>query len=164
MWYLVAAISVVAIVVAVVFRSRATPSVAMLRAVEGRILDLQRTALADVIPDPHGELRGFDEQAARNRTATVDGTIRFVYTVEQRDGGFVHLVSSQLKRPRGSTYQVQCMLVVMLVLNRQLAQAGIKPEDVKFELDQSPLGTQFVGMVLNADQHARLSAAITGAA
>jgi hypothetical protein len=95
---------------------------------------------------------------------TLEGTIRFVYTVEQQDGGFMHLVSSQLKRPKGKKYQVQCMLVVMLVLNRQLGQAGIRQEDMKFEIDESALGTQYVGMLLNADQQARLSAGVTAAA
>ncbi len=117
-----------------------------------------------MIPDQHGELRGFDERAALNRTVTVNETIRFVYTVEQRDSSFVHLVSSQLRRPRGKKYQVECMLVVMLVLNRQLAQAGIEQEEVKFEISESALGTHYVGMVLNAEQHARLSVGVTAAA
>src|SRR5687767_12837360 len=131
MWYTLAAIAVLVLLVALVRRSRATPSVAMFQAIERGILDLQRKALADVIPDRQGELRRFSEKAALGRTVTVEQTIRFVYTVEQRDGGFAHLVSSQLKRPRGKNYQIQCMLVVMLVLNRQLAQAGIKPDGVK---------------------------------
>jgi hypothetical protein len=34
----------------------------MFQSIERGILDLQRKALADVIPDPHGELRGFESR------------------------------------------------------------------------------------------------------
>jgi hypothetical protein len=164
MWYIIPALAVIVVVAAVVRRSRATPSVAMFQAIDRGILDLQRKAIANVIPDQHGEIRGFDEQAARGSTVTLEQTIRFVYTVEQREGSFGHIVSSQLKRPKGKKYQIQCMLVVMLVLNRQLERSGIKPDNVKFEIDESALGTQYVVMILTAEQHGRIASAVTAAA
>ena len=164
MWYVVAGVAVIIIVGAIIRKSRATPSVAMFHAIERGILDLQRKALADVLPDQQREIRGFAEKAALGHTVTLKETIRFIYTVEQREGGFMHLVSSQLKQPRGKKYQMQCMLVVILVLNRQLEQAGIKQDDVKFDIDESAVGTQYVGMILTAEQHGRIMSVVTAAA
>jgi hypothetical protein len=56
------------------------------------------------------------------------------------------------------------MLVVMLVLNRQLERSGIKPDNGKFEIDESALGTQYVVMILTAEQHGRIASAVTAAA
>jgi hypothetical protein len=164
MWYAIAAIAVVVVAALIVRVRNATPSVAMFRAIDRGIQDVQRNAFHNVLPDRKGEIRCFDEEAMRNQMLVLNETIRFVYTVEQRDSGFVHLVSSQLKRPKGEKYQVECMLVVMLVLNRQLAQVGIKQDEVKFEIQKSELGTHYVAMLLNTEQHERLAAGLATAA
>jgi hypothetical protein len=163
MWFILAALAAL-VVISVIFRRRSTPSVAMFEAIQHGILDLQQKALRSILPDHHGEIRGFDEATALDTVVALEDTIRFLYSVEEHEGGFLHLISSQLIRPRAEKYQIQCMLVVMLVLNRQLGEAGVQPEDVRFELTKSELGTHYVGMHLTAEQHRRLFGDSRGAA
>lgn len=159
MEYVVA--GVVALVAAavgvVLWRRHNAPSAAMFAAIDQTVRELQRKALRNVLPEQkEGEVAGFDEKKMRDQTASLHDVIRFVYTVEHQQDGFLHVVSSQLKRARSKKYQIQCMLVVMLVFSRELAESGVEQEDVKFQIDESELGTQYVCMLLTPDQHDQL--------
>lgn len=48
------------------------------------------------------------------------------------------------------------MLVVMTTLNRQLAEVGIKGDDLRFDVNESAMGTQYLGMFLTSKQHQKL--------
>ena len=150
----IAGLCVLGVVVLVVARSAATPSVAMFQQIRETVTALQRIAASNVLPATGGEhVTGFSGERMMRQTARLDETIRFVYTVEEHERGFLHAVSSQLLRRKPQKYQLQCMLVVMLTLNQQLGDAGIEQEDVQFDISRSELGTHCVAMLLSPDQH-----------
>ena len=156
-YYIIGGIVVLLVVGFFFWRRRATPSVAMFRAIDDAITRLQRTALTNILPEqPQGTVKGFDPDTMAGQTARLHDTIRFIYTVERHGFALLHIVSSQLLRPKSQKYHIQCMLVVMMVLNRQLDDSGIKQDDVSFDVDQSELGTQFVYMSLSPQQHEQL--------
>jgi hypothetical protein len=135
-----------------------TPSITMFRQIGETLRTLQQRALKNIRPEAQaGEMRGLDLDAMQNQTLTVAGTIRFVYTVEKHSRGLVHMVSSQLCKPKRRKYQVQCMLTIMLHLSRQLSGAGIKSDDVKFEVTESELGTQYVAMLVSLEQQEKMN-------
>ena len=156
MW-IVAVIAVTAILaamVALLARRSAGPSAVMFQEIRNTVLALQRVAAARVIPGAVGEDgAGLSVDDLRNHSACVRETIRFVYTVEETEGGFLHTVSSQMLAPKPEDYQVQCMLVAMLTLNQQLSEAGLDPDDVGFEVSASEHGTHYLAMLLTAGQH-----------
>jgi hypothetical protein len=164
MWYALVAGVVLVVVVLVVRRNARTPSLAMWTSITGGIRGLQRIALQHILPGRTGDIRGFDEKALASQAITLQDTVSFVYTVEEEDGGFLHIVSSKLKRDKDKKYQVECMLVVMMELNRILSEVGVVQEDVKFDIEESEVGTQYVAMHLTASQNDQLVAAIMPAA
>ena len=154
MWYILAGIALLLIAGFILWRRGNTPSVAMFRAIDEGIRQLQRNALNNILPEhTEGSAKGFDPDAMTGQTVRLHDTIRFIYTVEHHQQGFLHVVSSQLLRAKSRKYHIQCMLVAMLVLNSQLAESGIKQDDVTFDVDQSELGTQYVCMLLPPPQH-----------
>jgi len=156
MWPIVIIVGIVVLglIAFVVARNSATPSVAMFQRIRETVLALQKTAALNVQPITDGEhVTGFSEERMMRQTANVNETIRFVYTIEQHEEGFLHMVSSQLLQPKPQKYQIQCMLVVMLTWNQQLGDAGIQQQDVQFDVSQSELGTHYVAMVLRPEQH-----------
>jgi hypothetical protein len=60
-----------------------------------------------------------------------------IYTVERVQDKFLHMVSSQLKRARSGNYHEQCMLTMIMFLERELEETGINPGDVELHFDQS---------------------------
>jgi hypothetical protein len=70
----------------------------------------------------------------------------------------VHVVSSQLLKPKPEKYQIQCMLLAMLTLNQCLTDAEIDPNSVEFDIDRSATGTHYVAMSLSREQHEKMMA------
>lgn len=147
------------VVVLLVLRRGVTPSVAMFAEIRTAILDLQRVASHNIFPaEQCQKLTGFDQEEMLQQSCHVRDAIRYVYTVGECETGLVHVVSSQLLKPKPEKYQIQCMLVAMLTLNQCLADAGIDPKSVEFGIDRSPTGTHYVSMSLTRDQHDRMMA------
>ena len=164
-YYIAAGLAILLIVTVLIRRGGRTPSLAMFRAIEDGISRIQTAALRRVLPEqPEDGVKGFDREAMVEQTIRLQETIRFVYTVEQREDGFGHTVSSQLLKRKGRKYHLQCMLVVILILNRQLSNAGINQDDVAIGVDQSGLGTLYVHMSLSPEQHERFAGALSEAA
>ena len=157
MWYALVAGVMLVVVVVLIRRNASTPSLAMWSSITSGIRELQQVALKHILPARTGEIRGFDEKAFASQVITLKDTISFVYRVEEEDSGFVHIVSSKLKRDKGKKYQIECMLVVMMELNRALSEVGIVPADVKFDIEESEVGTQYIAMHLTADQNHQLA-------
>lgn len=158
---IIAGIIILLIIVFVVRQRGATPPLTLWRLIEEAIPPLQRIALTTILPrEAPGHITGFDADAMNRQVVSLHETIRFVYTIEKDAERFVHIVSSQMLRPKPPKFQIECMLVVMLVLNRQLGEAGIKHEDVSFEVNQSELGTHYIYMFLSPAQQEQLVAVI----
>ncbi|HOX05402.1 MAG TPA: hypothetical protein PK280_03290 [Planctomycetota bacterium] len=120
---------------------------------------LQLRAAKNIFPyTPGEEIRGFNPDAMQDLTICVEDTIRFVYTIEKHPQGLVHIISSQLCKPKSKKYHVQCMLVVMASLLRQIGDAGINQNEVKFEITESDLGTQYVNMLVSLEHQEKLDA------
>ena len=123
-----------------------------------RIIEaLQKQAATNITPLNQSEqLGGVDETAMQRQTAQIRNTIRFVYTIDEAPDGIVHMVSSQMLKPKSPKYQVQCMLVVMAVFQQQLQGAGIDPQTIPFNITESETGTQCLAMLLTSSQHSAL--------
>jgi hypothetical protein len=50
------------------------------------------------------------------------------------------------------------MLVAMLTLNQCLADSGIDPKSVEFNIDRSATGTHYVAMLLTREKHDKMMA------
>lgn len=138
-----------------------TLSSAMFGEIQDTIVRLQQAAAENVMPLEKGDhLTGINEEKMARQSSHVGQSIRFVYTIEESPTGLVHVVSSQLLRPLPQKYQVQCMLVAMLTLNRQLSDSGTDPQEVEFDIDQSVTGTQYVTMSVTREQHDRMLAEV----
>jgi len=139
----------------------ATLSAAMFDEIRDTILRLQQAAAENVFPLEKGNhLTGIHEEKMARQSSHVGPLIRFVYTIEESPTGLVHVISSQLLRPMPEKYQVQCMLVAMLTLNRQLSDSGTDPQEVEFDIEQSVTGTQYVMMSVTQEQHDRMLAEV----
>lgn len=138
-------------------RRQAVPSAQMFASINDSLRLVQQKASAAPFSDRQAkELHGMNAATMgkmQDQTVVVNGTIRLIYTVEEKPEGFLHVISSQMVKSRPAKYHISCMLVVMLVLNQQLAEAGIDANDVKFGMEESELGTRYVNMLLTADQH-----------
>jgi hypothetical protein len=154
--FLIAGVIVGVVIVIVLWRRNSGPSVIMFEKIDKAIRAVHKPAMDNVRPSSdEGEARGFDESAMQKQIITVADSIRFIYAVEKIPEGFLHTVSSQLQESKNKKYHIQCMLVVMLTLNRRLAEVGIKGDDVKFDVNESAVGTQYVSMLLTSEQHQR---------
>lgn len=141
------------------WKARDNPSMAMLGGIDSTVRNLQRTALDRLDTDPSGE-NPFDEQQMLRQTATVQGTIRFVYSIERSEGVFLHTVSSQLVSRRSKAYQVQCMLVAILTLQRQWTAAGLSGTEVPMRIEESARGTHLVFLEFTPERHERFRGAL----
>ena len=131
-----------------------TPSEAIFGLINRGLRKLQAKALRNILPEQEaGKAVGFNVRRMEAQTITLQNVVRFVYTVERQGGGFLHVVSSQLIRRKSRKYQVQCTAAVMLLLNQQLAEAGMNREDVEFDIEESEMGTQYVCMLLGPNEH-----------
>ena len=131
-----------------------TPSEAMFGLIHQGLRKLQVKVLRNILPEQQpGKAVGFNVKRMEDQTITLQNLIRFVYTVERQGDGFLHVISSQLIRRKSQKYQVQCTALVMLLLTRQLTEAGMNQEDVEFDIENSEMGTQYVCMLLDPSQH-----------
>jgi hypothetical protein len=145
------------VVVAVYYFRNQGPSVMMFSKISDGLSQIQKSAYGTIIPNSDSQsMANFDESKMKAQTVTLENTIRFVYTVEQNEYGFLHTISSQLLKRKNKKYQVQCMLVAMMTLNTQLKDASIEEGEVNFDIDESELGTQYIGMQLSEKQHEQL--------
>ncbi len=159
LYWIVAAVVLVVIVIAV--RRARSPSVRVFGEIDAGLVRIQRHAIGNVASaTDDGTIRPLSVAEMRESSFNVDRTISFAYTAEQREGGYLHLVSSKLMKPRPAKYQVECMLVAMLVLNRELEQAGLGSDDVGLGVDESETGTQYISLELTPEQHDLFCAAI----
>lgn len=157
--YIALAVAIACVVGFFWIRSRANPSVAMLGEIQWAVLDLQIAASRNIVPiERSDKITGFDEEEMDRQCRRVGGMLQFIYTISESEAGMEHLVSSRLLKRKPEKYQVQCMLFVILTLNRRLADAGIDPKSVEFSVDRSDLGTHYVGLTLSRDQHDRMIA------
>lgn len=141
-------------------REYSTPSVAMFFEIDNALRVLQQEAAKSVFEESSdGMMRGLSPGAMDALARRVGGTIRFVYTISRADGKVIHTISSQRITNRPEKYQIQCMLVALLVLHRQLGEAGIDPKNIEFGMNKSELGTHYLEMALTPDQHAGVMAA-----
>jgi len=163
MWYAIGTIAALIIVIALIRRRNSTPSLVMYVAIGNAVADLQGKALRQILPDKKDDAPGRDEDAVRELSIVLHHTIRFIYTIERSGDDFLHVISSRLTAPRTRDYQIRCMLHVMLVLNAQLADAGIKSEEVQSEVVHSDTGVQYYALSLSPPQHKLLAASATGA-
>ena len=155
MYITIAVLAIALAMHAVIFLTkRKHPSAAIHEAIEKAILELQNTAIDNVITE---ESKGFDPNLMAKLTVTVKKTLKLIYTVQQHEKGFLHTVSSQLKRTKGENYHIECMLIMMLILQNELELIGINPDDVKLQFDQSELGTLYIEMLLTPGEHNRFS-------
>lgn len=147
------------VVIALVLRGGGTPSVLMFQQIRDAVLSLQAVAATQIAKATDGrKIQGMLQAEMERQTQRVQETIRFVYTIEEDDGHFIHTVSSQLLARKPEKYQVQCMLVVMLTLNQQLEAAGIDPKSVQFDVSRSEMGTHYVTMALSSEHNAKVLA------
>ena len=160
-YYIIGGIIVLLVAGFFIWRLRTTPSVAMFGEIDKAIIRLQRTALNNILPEQTDvAVRDFDTDTMARNIANLHDTIRFIYTVEKHEHGFLHIVSSQLLRPKKQKYHIQCMLIAMMVLSRQLSDSGINQNMVSFDVGQSEFGTQYVLMLLSPQQHEQYSASV----
>ena len=152
-----AVVLVVLIVIGLAFRSGSTPSPQKFQEVRAAIIALQDIANSHIAKDD-GKLHGTTQAEIEKLTRSLWGSIRFVYTIDEEDGQFIHTVSSQLTARKPRKYQIECMLMVILTLNQQLEAAGIDPKTVTFDVAQSELGTHYVAIALAPEQHRALMA------
>lgn len=159
LYILGAGIAVTVVVIGVIFWKKVnTPSAEVYDAIEKAVKKLQSKAKYSVISAENGsDNAGLDEDCIALETETVQNIIKLVYTIQQAQNEFLHTFSSQLVCNKNRKYHIECMLVMMLVLQRELEEAGIKPDDVEFQVDQSGFGTQYLYMLLDSDQQDRFS-------
>jgi hypothetical protein len=140
-------------------RRSTAPPAAMFAEIRTAILDLQRVASQNIflVGQTH-KLNGIDQDHMLRQSCHVRETIRYVYTIEESESGFVHVISSQLLKPKPEKYQIQCMLIAMLTLNQCLADSSIDPKSVEFNIDRSATGTHYVAMSLTRQQHDQMLA------
>lgn len=129
------------------------PTSELMEEIDRDIRSLQLKAGAKVFPEATEGGGGPEPSAMQDLCATAGGTIRFVYTVERFQGRLLHTLSSQLVADKSKQYHIQCMLVAMMVLQKEVDDAGIKPDDVKFDIAESDRGTQYLRVLLTPDQH-----------
>jgi hypothetical protein len=147
------------VVIALVLRGGGSPSVLMFQQIREAILSLQAMAATQIVKaTDDGKVQGMSQAEMERQTQRVQETIRFVYTIEEDHGHFIHTVSSQLLARKPEKYQVQCMLVVMLTLNQQLEAVGIDPKTVQFDVSRSEMGTHYVAMALSPEHNAKVLA------
>ena len=159
MLYILAGIVVAVVVLGAIFWKKVnTPSAEMYEAIEKAVRELQSKAMDSVISDgKDSDNTGFNADLIHGKTVTVQNTLRLIYTVEHCQNEFLHTISSRLVCNKNRKYHVECMLVVMLVLQRELEEVGIKQDDVEFQFDRSGYGTQYLYMLLDSGQHNRFS-------
>ena len=159
--YIIGGLILVAIVGAMIGRNLGRPSPELLLEVEKVVADLMKIAVNKVKEEAQeGEVVALDLEAMQENEATVQDEIRFIFTAERKGEHLIYTVSSQLITLKPHKFQVQCMLLAMIVLNQQLKRAGIRESDVQVELDRSELGTDFIYMQLTETQHERIKASI----
>lgn len=140
------------------FRSGKSPSVAMFGAIESTLLQLQQRAFGNIVsPETAAKPSEAEMQKMMEQTGTVYNLVRFIYSIERHDQGFMHVISSQLIGDKTEEFHVQCMLFVMLTLTRQLEEFGISEKEVSFDISESDAGTQYLYMLLNPNQHQLIS-------
>ena len=140
------------------FRSGKTPSVAMFGGIEGTLMQLQRHAFNNVVsPKTAKNPSEAEMQKMMQQTGTIHNLVRFIYSIENHEEGFLHVISSQLIGKKSQEFHVQCMLFVMLTLTRQLEEFGINEKDVSFDINESDSGTQYLYMLLNPQQHEKIA-------
>ena len=155
MYITIAVITIALVIHAVMFLTKLKhPSTAMYDAIAGAIIELQNTAIENVIA---GENQGFDPDLMTKLTTTVKKTLRLIYTVEQQEERFLHTVSSQLKCNKGENYHIECMLIMMLILQNELELIGTNTDEVELQFDQSELGTLYLEMLLTQGEQNRFS-------
>lgn len=163
MWYIVAAVVIVAVVLMYWAWQRSRPSVEMFRTIEKTICQLQRLAVENVFQhQPDGQLSKAEEEAYKRQSAMIGEIISFVYSIEKCDDNVAHLISSRLHCEKSEKYHLQCMSVAILLIVHQLNACDISEKDVGFELKRSDQGTQYLGVMLTAEQHEKLVAYIEG--
>ncbi len=157
MWYILAGVITVVMLGVGFWKRSNNPSVAMFGEIERAVRQLQCKAVDHVMEDGSDYIARFNADSTAGQTVTIRNIFRMIYTVEHIREGFLHTISSQLKRAKGGNYHEQCTLIVMMVLQRELEEAGIKQDDVELQLEQSEFGTQYIYMLLDSNQHSRLS-------
>ena len=161
--YVIPAVVVITVIVIFYRKRSGGPSVQTLGRITDAIMTIQRVAVRNVFPQSKsGAITGINEKQMASQTAIVDDTIRFIYTVEEDEEDYLHIVSSQLVKRKRRRYQIEAMLIVLLALQRQLKECGVKPENVEFDIQESELGTQYVMMKLNEKQNGLLKRKIVG--
>ncbi|MHA2218769.1 MAG: tetratricopeptide repeat protein [Candidatus Hodarchaeales archaeon] len=155
---LITAIIVSVVITIALWLRKRGPSVAMMGRIDKALRTVQKQAAANILPaSDEGEALSLDVKTMQKQTITVANTIRFIYTVEEHPEGLLHMVSSQLIKSRSKKYQVECMVFVTIVLRQfQFEEAGIKQDDVKLNIFETEMGTQYVSMLLTSDQHNKL--------
>ena len=160
--YIIGGLILVVIVLVMIDRARSRPSPDLLLEVEKTVGQLQIKAVHRVKDEiPEGEVETFDAEQMRLNDMTVQDTIRFIYTVERKKGNMLYTISSQLVEPKPHKFQVQCMMIAMIVLNQQLKRAGIRESNVQFKLDRSEIGTDYIYMQLSEGQHEHYKGSLT---
>jgi len=155
MYITIVVLAIALVIHAVIFLSkRKHPSAAMHDAIASAIVELQNTAIENVIAEENQE---FDPELMARLTVTVEKTLRMIYTVQQQEEGFLHTVSSQLTRAKGESYYIQCMLIVMLILQNELELIGTNADDADLQMDQSETDTLYIEMLLTPGEHNRFS-------
>ncbi|MCU0709006.1 MAG: hypothetical protein MUF23_11995 [Pirellula sp.] len=153
------AVLVGCVVAYLLLRRGTTPPAAMFAEIRSAILELQGVASKNVFTvEQSQKMTGIDQDRMHQQTCRVRDTIRYVYTIEESATGMVHVVSSQLLKPKPEKYQIQCMLLAMLTLNQCLTDAEIDPNSVEFDIDRSATGTHYVAMSLSREQHEKMMA------
>jgi predicted Zn finger-like uncharacterized protein len=85
-----------------------------------------------------------------------------VYTITtNQDGEYFHTISGKGLAKQKRKHVAENMLFLMMVLMEQFKQANFG-EDVKFQLDESELGTQYVGFLLNTEQQGVFEEVVLG--
>ncbi|MEZ6106682.1 MAG: hypothetical protein R3B96_11335 [Pirellulaceae bacterium] len=137
-----------------VVKLRAMPSVHMFGALRDAVLELQERAAADIFPEPESdEDEPFDPDRMDALCLRVEETIRLIYTIEELDGGLLHVMSSQLVSRRPEKYQVHCMVIALMTVGERLKQAEIDMKDVGVDIERAPTGTHYVRILLTREQH-----------
>ena len=155
MYITIAVLAIALVIHAVIFLTkRKHPSAAMSDAIAGAIVELQNTAIENVIAE---ENQKFDPDLMARLTVTVEKTLRMIYTVHQHEEGFLHTISSQLISARGESYYIQCMLIMMLILQNELELIGTNADDAGLQMDQSETDTLYIEMLLTPGEHNRFS-------
>lgn len=163
MWWLAAGIAVVVALAYLLRPRREKPTPEVAAAIEHGVRELQRLALGNILPDQSTGPKGLDRASLERQTVTAGDTVRFVYTVERSKAGFLHILSSKLAASKDRRYHLQCMLIALLTIHRTLAEAGIRPDEARFEMEESATGTEFISLFLAAGPNERLRMAAAAA-